>query len=772
MHLILSTILALLVLYQNGYCQKKVDLSSDPSLLPYDFKSHQAIALDRPDAEYAPMYMPDQGRLGAYEILDHWHDDSLSFLIFWRDVLKGGAINQVNRNIWGFGFSYGDDIDSDGNFEVAIEYIHDKVSWIEVFEVGGKVEYKGDLSEVLYLKDRDRWDGAIIIQTVHDLNRDLSKEFIATVFTGYALYPRSVFCLDWKKDSILWNYIISGLPYPPKVIENKRTGKTRIVIVIVSMGNDVTAGDMDDRHSYILCLNERGEREWLRTLGGIFSRVHVAYLNLDDEGRGKILTATSFSESDLPSDSSFEQTVLRQFDPEGNLLKTIKLSPGISSRQLEKADIDNDGVEEALLVTSDNMITIYDDELDELAKYAFQKGIRIWKCMDFLGNGKTQIILATDEDEIILLNDKFRMLAKYDLKFTDNSSYVVETELSESSKTLLMKEADQARVAVLYFERKPVLAIVKGFVLRYQQTLFAILGILIVALVFTNYHRRKTKRNLDIISVQRDELEKTKAELESTLEDLKAAQIRLVQSEKMASLSMLVAGIAHEINNAVGALISDNNTVTRAAGRLRVTVRDAKSLRQDAEKLTAMLEMMESTSLAVGESAERISKIIKRLRSFARLDEAELQRVDINQCIDETLELMHSQLKQNILITKNYSDLKPITCYPSQLNQVFLNLILNAKDSIDGKGEINIETRQEDHFAVIKISDTGRGIPEKNLHKIFDPGFTTKGVGIGIGLGLSICYQIVQDHKGDIEVQSNSDKGTIVVMRLPMEMHR
>ncbi|MBD3219491.1 MAG: hypothetical protein GF310_14565 [candidate division Zixibacteria bacterium] len=753
-----------------AYGQKKVDLSSDPTLLPYDFKSYQAIALNKPQAIYTPMYLADQDRLGAFEVFDHWHDDTLSCLIFWRDLLKGGAINQVNRDIWAFMDNYGADIDSDGIFEVATSYKQDDKVWLEIVEVGGNVQYKRDLSEIIDRKDINNWDGNVKFESLHDINGDLSKDFLCRIFTGYALYPRSIFCLDLKNDTILWNYPISGHPHEPEIIEDKQNGKMRIYLDFASMGNNVTAGDLDDSHSYLICLNEKGEREWLKVLGGIFSQVNVCFLNVDEDGSGVIITATNLSEDDLQADSSLPLSIIRTFDLQGNLLKTLKLDPDISTRQLQKVDLDKDGEEEVLLIDSDGKLTVFDQDLNAKSQYLFKQGIRVWKCMDFLGNGKNQIILATDEDELVLLNDKFRMLAKYDFKFREHDSHVVETELSDAGKTLLLKAEGQPRMAVLYFEKKPFFAILKGFVLRYQQTLFAVLGILVVALVFTNYHRRRTKRNLDIISNQRDELEKTKAELESTLENLKAAQIRLVQSEKMASLSMLVAGIAHEVNNAIGALISDNSTVTRATGKLRQQFKNSANLAGDAEKLIGIIEAMQASSLAVGESAERVSRIVRRLRSFARLDEAELQRVDLNQCIDETLELLHPQLKQNILINKDYGELKPITCYPSQLNQVFLNLILNARDSIDGRGEINIETQQENGYAIIAISDTGKGISEENLKRIFDPGFTTKGVGVGTGLGLAICYQIVQDHQGEIDIESEPGEGTMVRLRLPFEL--
>ena len=157
------------------------------------------------------------------------------------------------------------------------------------------------------------------------------------------------------------------------------------------------------------------------------------------------------------------------------------------------------------------------------------------------------------------------------------------------------------------------------------------------------------------------------------------------------------------------------------------------------------------------------------MRKFARLDQAVKDRVDIHSGIESTLTLVHHELKNRIKVHKEYGKLPPVSCYPNQLNQVFMNIFINASQAIEGKGDIHIKTRVDNGNALVQIQDNGHGIPEESLNKIFNPGFTTKGVGIGTGLGLSIVYQIIKDHNGKIDVTSDERKGTKVIISLPIK---
>ena len=168
------------------------------------------------------------------------------------------------------------------------------------------------------------------------------------------------------------------------------------------------------------------------------------------------------------------------------------------------------------------------------------------------------------------------------------------------------------------------------------------------------------------------------------------------------------------------------------------------------------------------DGAERTKKIVLGLRNFSRLDEAEKKTVDIHEGIESTLQLLHNEIKNRITVHKNFCELPPLTCYPSELNQVFMNLLSNASQAISNKGDITITTKQDGDNIIIDIQDTGCGIDEKYMDNIFDPFFTTKEVGKGTGLGLSISYNIVKKHKGDITVKSEKGKGTTFTITLPL----
>ena len=253
--------------------------------------------------------------------------------------------------------------------------------------------------------------------------------------------------------------------------------------------------------------------------------------------------------------------------------------------------------------------------------------------------------------------------------------------------------------------------------------------------------------------------------------ELRETQSQLVQSEKMASLGMLVAGIAHEINTPVGAIGSMHDTLVRAVDKLKNDFLDKYGeIYQKDKRIKATIDIVEDANKVIKSATERVTNIVRRLRSFARLDEAALKDANIHEGLEDTLTIVHHEIKHNIKVNKNYGQVPIISCYPSRLNQVFLNLLINAKQAIKEKGEITITTYMKNNKVYVEISDTGAGIPKENLNKIFDPGYTTKGVGVGTGLGLSIVYQIIQEHQGDIMVDSDLGKGTKFTVILPADL--
>ena len=259
-------------------------------------------------------------------------------------------------------------------------------------------------------------------------------------------------------------------------------------------------------------------------------------------------------------------------------------------------------------------------------------------------------------------------------------------------------------------------------------------------------------------------------ELEQANRDLRETQAQLVQSSKMASLGMLAAGIAHEINTPIGAIHSNADVERRAVDVIRGILQDPALVKKlgHQPRLDRAFKIFEDVNRITLEATERVTRIIQSLKSFARLDQAELELVDLHEGLESTLTLIGHLMKDRIKVIKNYGKLPKVQCYASQINQVFANVLANAVQAIEETGSITITTYQDGSCVLIQVADTGVGIRTEHLDRIFDPGFTTKGVRVGIGLGLSITYRVIENHHGSIHVQSEPGKGTIFTIRLPI----
>jgi len=262
-------------------------------------------------------------------------------------------------------------------------------------------------------------------------------------------------------------------------------------------------------------------------------------------------------------------------------------------------------------------------------------------------------------------------------------------------------------------------------------------------------------------------------ELEKAYRELRETQSKLVQSEKMASLGRLVAGVAHEFNNPISAVQSSNKTLELGIGKLETLCKENEgSPCQARPEFKKLLRAIENCQKVVEEGTERVATIVQRMKAFARLDEAELQLTNVHQCIEDTLHLLPRGWEERINLVSSYGQVPDFFCYPAQVNQALYNVLLNAVEAIEGEGEIRIQTRMEDDFVAIAIEDTGMGIPPDVKERIFDPGITTKSRGIGTGLGLAICYQIIEEHKGKIEVESVVGAGSRFTLFLPLNLRR
>jgi two-component system NtrC family sensor kinase len=258
------------------------------------------------------------------------------------------------------------------------------------------------------------------------------------------------------------------------------------------------------------------------------------------------------------------------------------------------------------------------------------------------------------------------------------------------------------------------------------------------------------------------QLNKTlEARVEERTHELRDTQAQLVQSEKMRSLGQLVAGVAHELNNPIGFVHANLQLLDEYVAKLLQPDLDPEKRRKVQDAITKLLTRSR-------EGTERVKRIVQDLRTFSRTDQADLQQVSLNDEIDRTLALVEPRLK-GIELVRDYGELPPVRCFAGQLNQVFLNLLMNACDALDGRGTIRIQTRAEPPGVALRFEDDGPGMPPEVLSRIFEPFFTTKAVGKGTGLGLSLSHGIVARHGGQMQVESRPGEGARFTIRLPLE---
>ncbi len=287
----------------------------------------------------------------------------------------------------------------------------------------------------------------------------------------------------------------------------------------------------------------------------------------------------------------------------------------------------------------------------------------------------------------------------------------------------------------------------------------------------------------DHLAMLNQELEKQKYELNNTLNELTQAQTHLVQSEKMASLGQLTAGVAHELNNPINFISASIKPLQRNVEDLLGLLDRYDSVIQKSNlsgEFGEVDELKESVDLAyliketqnlfrgIVEGSSRSMQIVKDLRTFSRMDENEFKQVDIHDGIDSTLLLLHHKMQNRIAVHKKYGKISHVECLPGKLNQVFMNILTNSILAIEDKGEITIETSSKEGRVKISFKDNGKGMPPEVRDHIFEPFFTTRRVGEGTGLGLSISYSIIEEHAGTIEVASQPGKGTEFVITLPL----
>lgn len=405
--------------------------------------------------------------------------------------------------------------------------------------------------------------------------------------------------------------------------------------------------------------------------------------------------------------------------------------------------------------------------------------------------GRDQRVDTMPGDFAVLLSSVSTILKTKPL-IESKLNQLVGTPVGAHAEALSTAAQDMYSVAVTRIEQARLMLAVYAVVL--------LLAVGFIALRLHGSYREINRANADL-AVLNESLEQRVAsrtqELSGTLADLKESQVQLVQAEKMSSLGQLVAGISHEINTPLLYLANNAELIRERLEPLRdfitacvnafsiksedfadraeyqtkfvAALRDVKIHLRDNELDAAIEEIQDLTRDSIAGLGE-LTEMAQSLKDFSRLDRAPIASFDVNAGLDKTLLIAKNIIKHKATVTKHYGEIPEIECSPSQINQVFLNIVTNAAQAIENQGDIVITTKLYDPDRVaIRIADTGCGIPEENLNKIRDPFFTTKEVGTGTGLGLSIVDEIIRSHHGELQIESVVGKGSAFTVILPIK---
>ncbi len=592
------------------------------------------------------------------------------------------------------------------------------------------------------------------------------------------------------------NEIISELK---KMSEKRRIQNKEIKLTILSKPNtDILTSQLifigKDKLSYYMSVFDMIEGKEILLVSDNFENKSYVMLNLYDSDGGKLLFEIN-KPNILNQKLELSDEILLMGGTEIDIA-SVYFKSQHSLRSMEKKLIAFNKTLDSLKQSIETRNKLIQQQNDQLALH--EKEIEEQKAMAKEQLSKIeeykstiQVQLQRIEAEEVLLNGTKDSLRMHEKLLEERKK-----EISHN-KLILMKQTAKIDSINEEINKSNQILNSKEIIIDKQRgrmnlliivLVFSVLLIVIVLYAYRQIRNKsvlllKQKQQIDRIN---GELNENNEELKATLEDLKHMQEKLVQSEKMASLGVLSAGIAHEINNPINFVYAGINSLLRDFEDIGPVINEISKLNPNGEDLKDKLEYVkrlkeenyfDEAIEAIPEiikdikiGADRTAEIVKGLRSFSRIDKGEMKYADIHEGIDMTLILLKNNYKNHIQIVKNYDEsLTKLKCYPGKMNQVFLNLLSNAIDAIPDKGTIWITTKKEENNAIIIVKDDGSGISKEAQVKLYDPFFTTKPVGQGIGLGLSISYGIIKEHNGEIKVNSKPGQGSEFLIILPLE---
>ena len=654
-------------------------------------------------------------------------------------------------------------------------------------------------SEMIMSMAEDR-NGNLIVGTKQGVAFIKNKQIIKRLWTQNGLASNIIFSIFVDETNVIWLGTDSGLT---RIKDNKITNYDATSGLCEGTVFDI----LEDRQGYF----------WFPCNNGIM-RVETQQLNDFANKKNDLVDCRFFNRTDGMKSDQMVGTGKGLVDEKGNIwFPTYKGITYINPKIIVQKQTESEAIFERV-------------ETDEKNIYNFEKDILLEVGTQYV----TIYFTAFDYKNALSLDFKYRLIPfDKDWIYTQNQRNASYTNLppNEYRFEVMTRKSDgswnEENISILDFTVEPH---------WYQRLVFQIGGVLGVILLFLLvYYLRNLqyKRNqiylekevslrTEEIVKQKSQLQIQKEELQDTVQRLNQTQTHLVQSEKMASLGQLTAGIAHEINNPINfvytgvdalqttldelmelmALYEEYEQIENKMGLNKENKQKKRELKeQKFNEIIALKNQIQFEELKedlnqlvkdIRYGALRTSEIVKGLRTFSRLDEVELRWADLHENIVATLVILRPQYKDNIEVIRNFDEkISQIECFPGKLNQVFTNIIANAIQAIDERREQSekegITSTQEDKIIIstewlsrensplktetvkVSIQDTGKGMKEETRQKIFEPFFTTKGVGKGTGLGLSISFGLIEKHQGKLEVESKIGEGTKFLIYLPID---
>jgi len=720
----------------------------DPQILKYRFVSLKTAGMDF-HVYWVPMDIHQDGRMGLGAIGNNWDPvDTLSYVVFYEDLYGRMTIRHYNLKARGIDAYSPYNFNNSGPDELAVTYRHNDTVWLEILSMYGEMSYRKMIEVAHDLNGNGFWDGYAYFCGVYDFDGDGYVEILAGIDTGYDLYPRKLLCLDWKNDTILWEYNLAGIVAGTNlfVTETGESAQPHIVLGAGSKGNAAVARDMDDRHSYLIVLDEYGREKWKVETGEVFTATYPLPVDYDGDGRDEIFVSRFVDRPGIDSTEDAHPVCIYEiYDRDGNLIASPPAGDSSKVGQAALFDLENDGIMEIVCSHSANRVVIYDQHLQMLKSIQFYSSVYIWDCFDFLGTGENQFLIQTGDKKLTLTDLDFNPLAQIDDEAGFDFYYYyssLDNQRKCGGKFLLVQH--MGRNCAIYgleptpwhtiFSRKPILAFLAAFV-----PLSLIIAIIWLVLA-------KFRQKNRIISKQRDRLD-------DALQELKRMQEKLIAAEKHRQAKEIAGGVAHEIHNALAPAMN-------ALDKLRALLESDST--GNCERVARLLDLTDR-------SVTRAKNMTQLVNHYSRLDlEKSDEQVNlaavVGEIIDENRGLV-AEMGADIEIEINKDIF--LNIFKPHLYSLINNLFRNALDAVaeSESRRISITAAKSPGGAKIEVADTGCGIDQPNLARIFDAFYSTKP-NSGTGLGLAVAAKIVELYGGRINVESSLDNGTKFIIFL------